>query len=121
MPDFRSDKRIRIHGTIGDSSAVRQAAAPGSADAPTLSVFISGENVSHSRAFGLDEDLRLLVNGFLQGLPSRDRKTSHAGSASEDARGDIAIALHGLNLTPQETGELRNLMRKLVRERLNDE
>ncbi len=121
MPDFRSDKRIRIHGTIGGSAAVKETAAPGAADAPVIGVFISGENVTRSRAFGLDEDLRLLVNGFIQGLPSRDRKTSHAGSAAEDARGDIAIALHGLNLTPQEAGELRNLMRKLVRERLNDE
>jgi hypothetical protein len=125
VPDFRSDKRIRIHGTIGSVSTVKETVAPATADAPVISVFMSGGNVSRSSAFGLDDDLRLLVNRFIHDLRSSDRKTAHygssAGSASEDVRDDIQIALHGLHLTPQQAGELRDLMRKLVRERLGDE
>jgi hypothetical protein len=65
---------------------------------------------------GLDEDLRLLVQAFIQGSHSSHRNTALATSASHP-KGDIEIALHGLNLAPEQEDKLRHLIRELVRGR----
>jgi hypothetical protein len=113
VADFPSDKAIALDGTVGRFSDLKATAATD----PRARVFVSGDGMSGLGAMGLDEDLRLLIQAFVQGSRCDDRKTPQATPAS-DAQGDIEIALHGLNLAPKEEAELHRLIRALVRERL---
>ena len=117
MADFSSDKAFPLDGRVGRFSDLEEIAAPATANDSRLRVFVSGDGVSDPGAMGLDEDLRLLVQAFIQGSRSSDRKTTPATSAS-DAHGDIEIALHGLNLAAEEECELHQLIRELVRGRV---
>ena len=117
MADFPSDKTIPLDATIGSFSDLGETAAPATANDCRVRVFVSGDGVSDPGVMGLDEDLRLLVQAFIQGSHSSDRQSTPATSAS-DAHGDIEIALHGLNLAPEEEGELHHLIRELVRKRV---
>jgi hypothetical protein len=116
MADFPSDKAIPVDGRVGRFSDLEETAAPATASDTRVRIFVSGDGVSRPGAMGLDEDLRLLVQAFVQGSRSSDRRTTPATSAS-DAHGNIEIALHGLNLAPEEEGELHRLIRDLVRKR----
>ena len=117
MADFPSDKAILLDGTIGSFSDLEETAAPATASDRRLRVFVSGDGTSDPSAMGLDEDLRLLVQAFIQGLHSSDRRKTAARPTSL-AHGDIEIALHGLNLAPEEEGELHHRIRELVRKRV---
>jgi hypothetical protein len=117
MADFPSDKAIPLDGMVGSFSDLEETAAPATANDSRIRVFVSGDGVSDPGVMGLDEDLRLLVQAFIQGSRSSDRQTTPATLAS-DVHGDIEIALHGLNLAPEEEGELHHLIRELVRKRV---
>lgn len=117
MADFPSDKAIPLDGMIGSFRDRGETDAPATENDRRIHVFMSGDGVSDPGAMGLDEDLRLLVQAFIQGSHSGVRPTSHATSASH-AHGDIQIALHGLNLTSQQERELHHLVRELVGKRV---
>jgi len=115
VPDFPSPP----DGTVGPS-VVRTAAvgpsAPATAEDIQLRVFISGAGSSDPDAVGLDEDIRLLVNAFVRGARSGAGQVRAAAPASQ-GHGDVQIALHGLNLKPEEANELRQLISELVAKR----
>ena len=113
MADFPTD--VPLDGTVGGLTNLDVIATSATTDISRIRVFVSGDGVSKRGAMGLDEDLRLLVQAFIQG--SSDRGTAAETSAS-GADGDIKIALHGLNLTPENERELHQLIRQMVRERV---
>ena len=117
MGDIPSDKAIPLDGRVGRCSELEETAAPATTSDSRIRVFVSGDGVSDPGVMGLDEDLRLLVQSFIQCSRSSDRQTTPAVSAS-DAHGDIEIAVHGLNLAPEEVDELHHLIRELVRKRM---
>jgi hypothetical protein len=116
VPDFPTDKGIRLDGTVGRLSDRGETAAFETADISQIQVFVSGAGVSDPRAMGLEEDLRLLVQAFIRGSRSCDRETATDALAS-DVHADIKIALHGLTLAPEEEHQLHHLIRELVRKR----
>ena len=115
MPIFPTFNGILVNGTVGTLSELGETSAPVTAVNPGIRVFLSGKGVSG--AIGLDEDLRLLVQGFIQRSHSREEKTSPDTPVSE-RDGKINIALHGLNLAPGEERELHHLIRELVHKRV---
>ena len=117
MADFPTDKGIRLDGTVGTFSKLDVSIAPATTDISRIKIFVSGDGVSETRAMGLDEDIRLLVQAFIQGSRSCERETAAETSYSE-AHGDIKIALHGLNLAPEEERELHHLIRELACKRM---
>jgi hypothetical protein len=66
---------------------------------------------------GLAGDLSRLVQGFIQDLPSSAREKA-SGTPPSGQHEDIQIALHGLNLNPDQEAQLHQLIRELVRERV---
>jgi hypothetical protein len=66
---------------------------------------------------GLAEDLSLLVQRFIQSPPPSAREKASATPPSGQ-HGDIEIALHGLNLDPDQEAQLHHLIRELVHERI---
>jgi hypothetical protein len=120
MTNFRTHKGPPLDGTVGTLSELDQSAAPATAGNSRIQVFVSGDGVSDPGAIGLDEDLRLTIQGFIQRSRSGDRETAPDTPAS-DADGNIEIALHGLNLSPEEERELHHLLRELVRKRVAGE
>ena len=78
-----------------------------------LAVFVRGD--SDADTMGLADDVRMLIDAFVRDPASVDRETSAAAPASDaDADGDVEIALHGLNLGPEDERALHRLIRGLV-------
>jgi hypothetical protein len=123
MPDFRSDKTVRPHGTVGHFSDVMTPAPSGAASASIVQVLVSGEEASSSGASGamaLNEDVKLLVNTFIHARRAGDRETAPVRSDANDAHSYIEVALHGLNLAPHEASELHHRIQRLVHERIKN-
>lgn len=117
MADFPTKKGIPLHGRVGIFSNLDENVAHATAGTSRIQVFVSGRGISHPSAAGLDEDLRLLVQSFVQGSRYRNRETASKALTS-DADRDIKIALHGLNLAREREQELHHLIRELVRKRV---
>lgn len=109
-----------LDGTVGvlsvSGTAAGGAVAPATADDIQLCVFISGAGASDPDAMGLDEDIRLLVNDFVRRARSGGVQGRAKAPASQ-GHGDAQLALHGLNLSAEETNELRHLIFELIRKR----
>jgi hypothetical protein len=117
MADFHAHKGSPLDGKVGSLSQLDKTVAPAPADSSQIQVFVAGDAASDARALGLQEDLRLLVQGFVHRSRSSDRKTAApTSSSSED--GDIKVAVHGLQLAPEEERELRQMIREMVRKRV---
>jgi hypothetical protein len=115
VPDFPSDADIPLDGTVGSLEPLEEPVLIAGQER-VLRVFVSGDEVNDARAVGLAEDLRLLVQRFINGVTmERERPSATPPSARH---GDVKIYLHGLRLDPAEEAELRHLMWKLVRDRL---
>jgi hypothetical protein len=117
MADFPTRKGIPLDYILGSLSQPGEGVTPPPADFSQIQVFVSGDAASDTRAIGLPEDLRLLVQGFVHRSRTSDRKAAPDIPAS-DENGDIRIALHGLHLAPEELRELRQMIRGMVRKRL---
>jgi hypothetical protein len=109
-----------LDGTVGTVSVPDDTAAPVTTHKSQIRVFVSGDGVSDPGAVGLDEDLRLLIQGFIHRSRSGDRKTS-PDTLTSDEDGGIKIGLHGLNLAKEQESELHHLIRELIRKRVAGE
>jgi hypothetical protein len=121
VPDFRSNKTIRLDGVVG---GVSDAAAPvtpvAAGGAPTVQVLVSGEELSGLGVMGLNDGVRLLVNAFIHGKRSGGRETIPSRPAADGEHSYIEVALHGLSLAPHDDRELRQLIRQLIHERIKN-
>jgi hypothetical protein len=79
-----------------------------------VAVFVDG--LSDADAMGFADDARLLIEAFVRDPASCYRETSVAADAS-DPDADLDIALHGLNLGPEDERVLAGLIRDLLRTR----
>jgi hypothetical protein len=126
VPDFRSPLDGMVGGPAGPRRATPGATPPSppTADDLRMHVFISGAGASDPRTVGLDEDIRLLVEAFMRRPQSGDPK-AHPAAPAAHAHGDMEIvpniALHGLNLAPEQANQLRHLIGELVRKRSADQ
>ena len=78
-----------------------------------LPVFVSGG--SDTDTMGLADDVRMLIEAFVRDPASVDPQALAAAPASDaDHDGDVEIALHGLNLGPEDERALHRLIRGLV-------
>jgi hypothetical protein len=108
--EFSFDE-IRLDAIVGSFYHVRQ--EPPIAE-HHVAVFVDG--VSGADAMGLADDARLLIEAFVRDPASFDRGTPPA-APTPDPDGDLDIALHGLNLGPEDERVLHGLIRDLIRER----
>jgi hypothetical protein len=81
-----------------------------------LPVFVKG--VSDADGMGLAEDVRLLLDAFVRDPASVERERSAGARAADAPEEDVSIALHGLNLGPDDERVLHGLIRGLVAARL---
>ena len=88
MADFPAHKGIPLDGKVGSLSQLDKTVGPAPTGSSQIQVFVSGDAASDTRALGLQEDLRLLVQGFVHRSRSSDRKTAADTSASSED-GDI--------------------------------
>ena len=79
-----------------------------------VAVFVDG--LSDADAMGLADDARLLIEAFVRDPASFHREASQA-APTPDPDGELDIALHGLNLGPEDERVLHRLINDLVRER----
>jgi hypothetical protein len=81
-----------------------------------LPVFVKGD--SDAETMGLADEVRLLLDAFVRDPASVERERSAGAPASDaDPDGEVSIALHGLNLGPEDERVLHRLIRGLVAER----
>lgn len=81
-----------------------------------LPVFVKGD--SDADTMGLADEVRLLLDAFVRDPASVGRERSADAPASDaDPGDDVGIALHGLNLGPEDERVLHRLIRGLVAER----
>jgi hypothetical protein len=81
-----------------------------------LPVFVKGD--SDADTMGLADEVRLLLDAFVRDPASVERERSADAPASDaDPAEDVGIALHGLNLGPEDERVLHRLIRGLVAER----
>lgn len=120
MPDFRSDKSVRFHGTVGNFSDLTAPATAEAASASTIQVLVSGEEVSRSPVMGLSDDVKLLVNTFIHTRRAGDRESAPVRLDANDAHSYIEVALHGLNLAPHDASELHHRIQQLIHERIKN-
>lgn len=111
MREFSFDEALGLDAIVGSFYDVRQ--EPPIAE-HHVAVFVDG--VSGADAMGLADDARLLIEAFVRDPASFDRETPPA-APTPDPDGDLEIALHGLNLGPEDERVLHGLIRDLVRER----
>jgi len=117
VADSPTEQGVPLDGTVGGVTNRDVTSTSAMTDISRIRVFVSGDGVSEPGAMGLDEDLRLLVQAFIRG--SRCSARGMAGETSAfSAEEDVKIALHGLNLTPENERELHHLIRQMVSERV---
>lgn len=81
-----------------------------------LPVFVKGD--SDAETMGLADDVRQLLDAFVRNPASVERERSADAPASDaDPDGDVGIALHGVNLGPEDEHVLHRLIRSLIAER----
>lgn len=116
-PESQSDEAVPLDAIVGGFEDVRREASI--AEDPAifrLPVFVKGD--SDADTIGLADDVRLLLDAFVRDPAAVERERSAATPASDaDADGDVGIALHGLNLAPEDERVLHRLIRGLVAER----
>ena len=112
--EFSSEEAKPFDAIVGGFRDIRKE-APIAQDpvAFRLAVFVRGD--SDADTMGLADDVRLLIDAFVRDPASVDRETFGAAPASgADPDGDVEIALHGLNLGPEDERVLHRLIRGLV-------
>lgn len=113
VPD--SDEAMPLDAIVGGFGDTRKEASI--AEDPAvfrLPVFVKGD--SDADTIGLADDVRLLLDAFVRDPASVEREKS-SSATDEDPGDDIEIALHGLNLAPEDERVLHRLIRGLVAER----
>jgi hypothetical protein len=116
-PEFSSDEAIPLDATVGGFED-KGWEAPTAEDPEVVRVEVFVDGVSDADAMGLADDVRLLLDAFVRDPVSVERERSAAAPASDaDPGGDVGIALHGLNLGPEDERVLHRLIRGLVAER----
>jgi hypothetical protein len=116
-PEPSSEEAMPLDAIVGGFEDMRKD-APIAEDPAVfrLAVFVKGD--SDADTMGLADDVRLLIDAFVRDPASLERERSADAPASEaDPDGDVGIALHGLNLGPQDERVLHRLIRGLVAER----
>ena len=116
-PEFLSDEAMPLDAIVGGFED-RRKGAPIAADPAVhrLPVFVKGD--SNAETMGLADEVRLLLDAFVRDPASVERERSaDAPALDADPDGDVGIALHGLNLGPEDEGVLHRLIRALVAER----
>jgi hypothetical protein len=79
-------------------------------------VFVKGD--SDADTMGLADEVRLLIDAFVRDPASVERERfADAPGSDADPAGDVGIALHGLNLGPEDERVLHRLIRGLVARR----
>jgi hypothetical protein len=115
--DFSSDEAMPLDAIVGGFEDIRRE-APIAEDPEVLRVEVFVDGVSDADAMGLADDVRLLLDAFVRDPASVERERSAAAPAPDaDPDGDVEIALHGLNLAPEDERVLHRLIRGLVAER----
>lgn len=117
MPEFSSDEAMPLDAIVGSFEDVRKE-APIVQDPVVLGVAVFGDGVSDADTMGLADDVRLLIEAFVRDPTSIDRERSSAAPTPDAGPDeDLDIALHGLNLSPEDERALHRLIRDLIRER----
>lgn len=117
MREFSSDEARALDAIVGSFDDVRKE-APIAEDPVVHHVVVFVDGVSDADAMGLADDVSLLIEAFVRDPASFDRETPAAAPTPDaDPDGDLDIALHGLNLGPEDQRALHRLIRDLVRER----
>ena len=110
MREFSFDENLGLDAVVGTFYDVRK-------ESPIaehrVAVFVHG--VSGADAMGLVDDVRVLIEAFVRDPACVDRETPPASTPDPDD--DLEIALHGLNLGPEDERVLHGLIRDLVAER----
>jgi hypothetical protein len=110
--EFPSYEAMPFDAIVGSFEDIRKE-APVDPAVFRLPVFVRGD--SDADTMGLADDVRLLIDAFVRDPASVDRETSAAAPAPDaDPDGDVEIALHGLNLGPEDERVLHRLIRGLV-------
>ena len=113
-PEFSSDEAMPLDAIVGGFEDIRKG-APIAEDPAVfrLPVFVKGD--SNAETMGLADEVRLLLDAFVRDPASVERERSADAPASDaDPDGDVGIALHGLNLGPEDERVLHRLIRGLV-------
>jgi hypothetical protein len=122
MSEFPFDPAIPLDGTIGTFFTQPVKQAPAAADQRVLHVALFGDVASDGEPMGLADDLTLLVHTFIRDRASVERETSPTAPApSSGPHPDIEIALHGLEVNPEEEHKLHRLICDVVRDRVAGE
>ncbi|MGZ4286142.1 MAG: hypothetical protein ACXVHB_18490 [Solirubrobacteraceae bacterium] len=112
MPELPFDEATRLDAIVGAFYDVQKEP---SIAAHHVAVFVGG--VSDADAIGLADDARLLIEAFVRDPPCFHRKTPRRAAAAPEPDGDLDIALHGLNLGPEDERLLAGLIRDLIQQR----
>jgi hypothetical protein len=116
-PEFSSDEAMPLDAMVGGFEDIRKE-APIAKDPAVLRVEVFVDGVSDAEAMGLADDMRLLLDAFVRDPASVERKRSAPAPAPDaDPDEEVGIALHGLNLGPEDERVLHRLIRGLVAER----
>lgn len=114
VPESPSDEAMPLDAIVGGFED-RQKEASIAEDPAVfrLPIFVKGD--SDADTMGLADEVRLLIDAFVRDPASVERERSADAPASdEDPDGDVGIALHGLNLGPEDERVLHRLIRGLV-------
>jgi hypothetical protein len=114
--EFPSEEAMPFDAIVGSFQDIGKEAPVEDPAAFRLPVFVRGD--SDADTMGLADDVRLLIDAFVRDPASVERETSAAFPAPDaDSQEDVSIALHGLNLGPEDERVLHRLIRGLVAER----
>lgn len=108
MGAFSFDEALGLDAIVGSPDGMDEDPP---LDEHHIAVFVDG--VSGADAMGLADDAKLLIEAFVRDPSAFDRETPPAGR-TPDPDGDLEIALHGLDLGPEDERVLRSLLHDLV-------
>jgi hypothetical protein len=116
-PRFWSDDAMPLDAIVGGFKGSRHdAPIAENPDVLRVAVFVGG--TSDADTMGLADDVRMLLNAFVRDAASVERESSAvAPLADADPDLGVEVALHGLNLGPEDERVLHRLIRGLVAER----
>jgi hypothetical protein len=115
-PEFSPDEAMSLDAIVGGFGDTWKE-DPIAEDPEVLRVPVFVDGVWDADAMGLADDVRLLLDAFVRDPASAVRERSAAAPATDADPGDVQIALHGLNLGPEDERVLHRLIRGLVAER----
>jgi hypothetical protein len=117
VPEFSSDEATPLDAIVGGFENLGKE-APIAEDPGVFRIPVFVKGLSDADAMGLADDVRLLLDAFVRDPASVERERSAAAAAPDaDPEEDVGIALHGLNLGPEDERVLHRLIRGLVAER----